>query len=68
MLTKNQEDSLNIYLNSFPLIGLIITALTAIITLFIFNYEINLDLIIYIMLPFLVHLFVYIVVKTIKKL
>lgn len=45
MLNKQQEKNMNTYLNLFPLIGLIISIFTAIFTLTILDYKVNLDLI-----------------------
>lgn len=67
MLNKQQEKNMNTYLNLFPLIGLIISIFTAIFTLTILDYKVNLDLILYIIFPFAIHTLIFIVVKLIKK-
>lgn len=69
MLTENQEKSLNTYLNWTPLMGLVISILTAVILLGIMDYSINVDIILYILMPFLAHVFlIYLPVKLVSRL
>ena len=67
MLSKQQEKNMNKHLNMLPLIGLIISIFTAIFTLTILDYNLNLDLILYIVFPFLIHSLIFIIVKLINK-
>ena len=69
MLSKAQEKNLNTYLNWLPFIGLVISILTAVFLLGIMDYSLNPDIVIYILMPFLAHVFlIYLPVKLVSRL
>lgn len=69
MLSKEQEKSLDTYLNWLPFVGLVISIITAVFLLGVMDYSLNLDVIIYILTPFLAHVFlIYLPVKLVSKL
>ncbi|SDK71354.1 hypothetical protein [Lacicoccus qingdaonensis] len=69
MLSEEQEKSLNTYLNWTPFIGLVISIVTAVFLLVIMDYSLNDDIVIYILMPFLAHVFlIYLPVKMVSKL
>jgi len=69
MLSREQEKSLNAYLNWLPFIGLVVSILTAVFLLGIMDYSLNTDIILYIMTPFLAYVFlIYLPVKLVSRL
>lgn len=69
MLSKEQEKSLNAYLNWLPSIGLVISIFTAVFLLGIMDYSLNVDIVIYILMPFLANVFlIYLPVKLVSRL
>lgn len=69
MISKEQEKNLNTYLNWLPFIGLMISFLTAVFLLGIMDYSLNADIVIYILMPFLAHVFlIYLPVKLVSRI
>lgn len=66
ILNKKQADHLKKYINILPLLGLIISFISGFYFIVIQDYSINLALLTYILLPFFIHLLIYIPFKIIN--